>query len=187
MCKIKLYCHKQSIQNAGWWSYVQLTRLLLDQYLPTLARNLAKPRTTLQNLAHIRVQTMPSTAENILYFGGAAPLSTAAGAGWIVACKVSDIWKPRGPLVASVAAASILTMSSAYLYSQAFPNNVQHKVVRAGGYVSSGGVFCIATCRAGMHLEHAFNAQSWRLAGQAVPAVAGMFVSAACMAACVHA
>lgn len=134
----------------------------------------------------ILAQTM--TVKDALFVGSSMTVATAAGAGWVVSYhSATDVCKPAGPLVASVAMASILTMGSAYLYSQKCQKDNQHYALRVGGYVSSLGVFSLAGGRAAGHIERAVRAQSWRLACRAVPAVACTTAGAMGVAACLYA
>ena len=94
---------------------------------------------------------------------------------------------PAGPHVAAVVIASILTMSSAYLYSKTCQKENQQYVLRFGGYASSYGVFSLACRRAVSHIGQAVRAQSWRLACRAVPAVACTTAGAMGVAACLYA
>ena len=127
------------------------------------------------------------TVKDALFVGSSMTVATAASAGLFVSYHSADVWKPAGPHVAAVAMASILTMSSAYLYSQKCQKENQHYALRVGGYVSSLGVFSLAGGRAAGHIERAVRAQSWRLACRAVPAVACTTAGAMGVAACLYA
>lgn len=115
--------------------------------------------------------------------GGAVTTASLAVPAWYASWKMAGICKPAAPLVATVAVASILTTTSAYLYSQRCPVYRRDSIVGTGGWLSSSGVFCLSTWRATQHLRQAFSTQSWRSAGTAMSSIACMFVGATCMSA----
>ena len=127
---------------------------------------------------------MRQDLEKALCAGGALTTAFLAMPAWYASCTMVNIAKPAKPLVAMVAAASILTTTSAFLYSQRKPWHNRDATVSASGCLSSSGVFCLSTWRATQNVRQAFNAQSLRLAGNALPSVAGMFVGATCVSAC---